>query len=344
MRVNPFHTIIIPATIAFIVVSFLSHAQSPSMIEVGKFFIEKKEDGLPTDWKPLTFKKIEQHTVYSLVRDEDTVVVRAVAEASASGLIREIKINPKEYPIIQWRWKVENILKKGDVHQKAGDDYPARVYITFEYDPSRLGFFEKAKYEFIKLAYGQYPPIAAINYIWESNAPQGTIVPNPYTDRAMMIVVESGPTKLRQWVNEERNLYEDFKNAFGYEPPMISGVAIMTDTDLRVREPLPIMETSFLKRVERRMNNFILAHEGMIRFLLFIGVLVLMAIWEKLSPRRPLNTAKSNRWFSNLGLIFINTLSLRLLLPIQRVRRIVTGDHCFGCTAGSGFSCGGTLV
>jgi hypothetical protein len=104
------------------------------------------------------------------------------------------------------------------------------------------------------------------------------------------------------------------------------------------------METSFLKRVERRMNNFILAHEGMIRFLLFIGVLVLMAIWEKLSPRRPLNTAKSNRWFSNLGLIFINTLSLRLLLPIQRVRRIVTGDHCFGCTAGSGSSCGGTLV
>jgi radical SAM/Cys-rich protein len=25
-------------------------------------------------------------------------------------------------------------------------------------------------------------------------------------------------------------------------------------------------------------------------------------------------------------------------------RRIVTGDHCFGCTAGSGSSCGGALV
>jgi len=221
-----------PLLIIFILAfSFTVFGQSQPIIEVGKFSAEKVGDGVPTNWKPLTFKKIERHTAYSLVKEDDTVVVKAVAEASASGLIREIKINPKEYPIVQWRWKVENILKKGNVHQKEGDDYPARLYITFEYDPSRLGFFEKVKYETIKLLYGQYPPIAAINYIWENSAPEGTIVPNPYTDRVMMIVVESGTTKLKQWVNEERNLYEDFMKTFGKEPPMISGVAIMTDTD-----------------------------------------------------------------------------------------------------------------
>lgn len=37
--------------------------------------------------------------------------------------------------------------------------------------------------------------------------------------------------RLNQWVSEERNIYEDYKKAFGQEPPMISGVAIMTDTD-----------------------------------------------------------------------------------------------------------------
>jgi hypothetical protein len=46
-----------------------------------------------------------------------------------------------------------------------------------------------------------------------------------------MIVVESGEIKLNQWVNEERNVYEDYKKAFGEESPMISGIAIMTDTD-----------------------------------------------------------------------------------------------------------------
>ena len=130
MKLKPFHTIGSAITIVWLVTSFPAHAQSPSIIEVGKFSTEKAEDGLPTHWKPLTFKKIERHTVYSLVREEDTVVVKAVAEASASGLIREIKINPKEYPIVLWRWRVENILKKGNVYQKEGDDYPARVYIT----------------------------------------------------------------------------------------------------------------------------------------------------------------------------------------------------------------------
>jgi len=37
--------------------------------------------------------------------------------------------------------------------------------------------------------------------------------------------------RLNQWGNEERNVYEDYKKAFGEEPPMISGIAIMTDTD-----------------------------------------------------------------------------------------------------------------
>lgn len=208
-----------------------SHAQQQAILEVGRFSAGPLEDSLPTGWKPLTFKKIERHTIYSLVKDGDTVVVKAVAESSASGLVREIKIDPKEFPLVQWSWRVTNVLKKGDVKRKEGDDYPARIYVTFEYDSSKLGFFEKAKSEAIRLLYGQYPPIGAINYIWESKSPQGMMIPNPFTNRVIMIVVESGETKLNQWVSEERNIYEDYKKAFGQEPPMISGVAIMTDTD-----------------------------------------------------------------------------------------------------------------
>jgi len=210
---------------------FYATSQPQSFIEVGMFSTEKLENKIPSNWKPLTFKKIERHTTYSLVKDGESIILKAVSETSASGLIREIKIDPKQYPILRWRWKVENILEKGDVRKKQGDDYPARVYITFEYDPSQLGLIEKAKFEAVRLVYGQYPPIFAINYIWESKSPIGTIVPNPYSDRVMMIVVQSGKTKLNQWIDEERNIYEDFKKAFGREPFMISGVAIMTDTD-----------------------------------------------------------------------------------------------------------------
>ena len=57
------------------------------------------------------------------------------------------------------------------------------------------------------------------------------MITNAYTDKAMMFVVQGGSEKLQQWLTQERNVYEDYKKAFGEEPTMISGVAIMTDTD-----------------------------------------------------------------------------------------------------------------
>ena len=206
-------------------------ADTPATLEFGKFSAASETDTLPPGWQPLTFKKISRHTAYTLFKDEGRFVVKAVSEASASGLTREMNIDPREYPIVQWQWKVANLLKKGDVSKKEGDDYPARIYITFEYDSSKVSFFKKAQYEAVRLLYGRYPPLGAINYIWESRAPIGTMVPNTYTDQVVMVVLESGPDKLNTWVTERRNVYEDYKKIFTQEPPMISGVAILTDTD-----------------------------------------------------------------------------------------------------------------
>jgi hypothetical protein len=198
---------------------------------IGKFSTAKVDESIPEGWEPLTFEKIESRTRYSLVTENNITVIQAVSDASASGLIRKIRINPRDYPIIQWRWKVSNVYRKGDVRKKSGDDYPARLYITFEYDRERLGFMERIKFNAIKLIYGEYPPIGAINYIWANKAPIGSTVPNPYTGRAKMIVVESGEVDLNKWVMEKRNIFDDYVAAFGKNPPMISGIAIMTDSD-----------------------------------------------------------------------------------------------------------------
>lgn len=206
-------------------------AQSPATLDIGKFSAAKAGGPFPDGWEPLTFDKIEKHTEYSLVADNGTVAVKAVSRASASGLVRQVDIDPMQYPVVEWRWKVENILKKGDVTRKDGDDYPARLYITFRYDPDKVGFMERAKYEAIRLARGEYPPMGAITYIWESKSPVGTIVPNPYTDRVMMLVLQSGNGKAGEWVTESRNLLDDYRRAFGGDPPRVSGVAVMTDTD-----------------------------------------------------------------------------------------------------------------
>lgn len=207
-------------------------AQDAKVLHVGNFSRGEPGGRLPEGWKPLTFKKIESHTDYRLVEDQGHTVVKAYSNSSSSALTREIKVDPKEYPIVQWSWKVEHLPQQGDVTKKSGDDYAARLYVTFEYDPSLVGLLDKAKYVALRMIYGRYPPFGAINYIWERKTPRGTIVPNPYTSQVKMIVLETGTVRLNEWVEEERNIYEDFKQAFeGREPPMISGVAIMTDTD-----------------------------------------------------------------------------------------------------------------
>lgn len=216
-------------TVLVIVLPSSLHAQT--IFDAGRFSAAEPGDLLPAEWYPLTFKKIPSHTQYSLIKDGNTVVIKAVSRASASGLMRKIRIDPQKYPFIRWQWKVSNVYKNGDVTKKTGDDYPARIYITFEYDPDRTGLLEKIKYNLAKQFYGEYPPSSAINYIWASHAAIGTIVSNPYTKQNKMIVVKSGKKTLNTWITEERNIFDDYIRAFGEKPPMISGIAIMTDSD-----------------------------------------------------------------------------------------------------------------
>ena len=213
-----------------VIVAGIVAAEVPALLEVGRFSSAQVGQTLPEGWKPLTFKKIPKQTAYELIKDGDAVVVKAVSEASASGFIKVINIDPKEYPIVRWRWKVENILKHNDVTRKDGDDFPARLYITFAYDPDKVSFGKKLKFKAGQAIFGDIP-IGALNYIWDTKAPIGTIVENAYTNFAQMVVVESGEEKVGLWVSEERNVYEDYKQAFGEEPPLMNGVAIMTDTD-----------------------------------------------------------------------------------------------------------------
>lgn len=205
-------------------------AESLTVIEVGKFSSGTVGQAMPDGWKPLTFKKIPKHTFYEVVKDGGVTIVKAVSEASASGLIKPVVINPKEFPIVRWRWKIDNVLQGSDVALKEGDDFPARLYITFEYDPDKVSLGKKLKFKVGQALFGDIP-IAALNYIWETKTPVGAIVDNAYTDFAKMVIVESGTQKVGMWVDEERNIYEDYKKAFGEEPPMINGVAIMSDTD-----------------------------------------------------------------------------------------------------------------
>ena len=213
-----------------VVVSSLSAASAESVV-VGAFSAESPGKPLVSGWQPLTFSNIPRHTRYELVADDGVTVLRATADASASGLAKPLDLDPKTYPILRWRWKVANLIEKADPSKRSGDDYPARIYVTFKQAPGHGAVVDRARAAMIRALYGVEPPFAGVDYIWERRLPKGKVIPNAYTDRVRMIVVESGPDRVGQWVSEERNVYEDYKRAFGEEPPAISGVAVMTDGD-----------------------------------------------------------------------------------------------------------------
>lgn len=196
---------------------------------VADFSKMESDADLEKIWKPMTFRGYKP-TLYSLEQFDGCTVVKADSRRSSSGLVRRIEIDINEYPVIEWTWRVENIFEKGDVFSKSGDDYPARIYVIFDYPIGNLPFFQRNLLRGLRTFYGDVPT-RAINYIYESKAEVGTIVPNPYSDLVTMVVVDSGTDNLGKWVTYRRNILEDYHNIFGEEPPKIGGIAIMSDSD-----------------------------------------------------------------------------------------------------------------
>ncbi len=65
--------------------------------------------------------------------------------------------------------------------------------------------------------------------------------------------------------------------------------------------------------------EYITDNEKTIRLGFFIGMLVLIATWEIIAPRRALTVSKAIRWVNNLGLVFFNSFILRLIFPAAAV-------------------------
>lgn len=67
------------------------------------------------------------------------------------------------------------------------------------------------------------------------------------------------------------------------------------------------------------MEQFVTQHEQPIRLSFFFGMLVLMGVWELLSPKRVLSVSKHVRWGNNLAVVFLSVFCVRVLFPVAAV-------------------------
>ena len=79
------------------------------------------------------------------------------------------------------------------------------------------------------------------------------------------------------------------------------------------------------------ITDFDLTSEPAIRLGLFLFMIVLMASWEGLGPRRARTMTRTNRWPGNIGIALINAVLVRLFLPGATVGMAVfAGDRDWG--------------
>lgn len=159
----------------------------------------------------------------------DAVMVRA--HASASMLRQRVRIEPGELGQLRFSWLVPQLIAEADMAQRDADDAPVRVVLAFDGDRSRLSARDAALSDLSEALTGEPLPYATLMYVWCNRQPTDSVIHNPRTSRIRKLVVESGPGRLNQWLDFERDVRADFIAAFGEPPGALRAIGIMTDTD-----------------------------------------------------------------------------------------------------------------
>jgi hypothetical protein len=173
----------------------------------------------------------KEATRYSWARKDGRDALAAVSDASASMYRQHVQRAPGSLGDVSFSWWVQDLVAGASVADAAREDAPARVMFAFGGDHARLPMRTRALFELAEALTGERPPYATLMYVWDAQAPVGSVIVNPRSDRIRKIVVDSGPAELRRWRQHRRNLVADFRLAFGEEPGALSSIAVMTDSD-----------------------------------------------------------------------------------------------------------------
>jgi len=180
-------------------------------------------------WRPVEFRNVERTTDYSPLADAQAGV-RAEARCSASALVLPLDTaDLTRTPLLHWRWRIVRGLDVADERSRAGDDFAARVYVMFRFEPERAGWLERAQRALAARLYGTELPGTALNFVWTRRVAAGSSWTSPYTEHSRIIALASGPGS--DWRSEAVDLPAVYASAFGHLPPAPEALGLMTDSD-----------------------------------------------------------------------------------------------------------------
>ncbi len=139
-----------------------------------------------------------------VINDTQGGVLHLKSRNSSFGLERGVNIDPAQYPILTWKWKVTELPRGGDFRRARTDDQAAQVLVAFE--DRRI-----------------------LTYLWDSTAPKDTMQSAssiPFV-HIFAVVCRSGESELNRWLSETRNVAQDYQRAYEGRPvPRIKGIRV----------------------------------------------------------------------------------------------------------------------
>jgi DUF3047 family protein len=169
------------------------------------------QTGVPTGWRTQSWGSPKYE--FEVVAASPHRVLHLVSNGDSSTINKEVKVDCKDYQVLQWSWKAVELPKGGDARKKATDDQALQIYVTFPRFPTAVRS-------------------RVVGYIWDSTATAGAIFKSQKTGLVTYVVMRSGDADLGKWITETRNVCEDYKKIYGEEPDeKIEAISIGIDSD-----------------------------------------------------------------------------------------------------------------
>jgi len=184
----------------------------------------------PQDWQEIKVDESLKRNEFRFSIQDQTPMVEIYSDTSMSLIARPLSVDLQQTPVLCWRWRVNRVIDKADLNERSGDDYAARVYLSFVIPDDEKSLALKIQLGLARSIWGDTVPDGAINYVWDNRHKVDTYQPNAYTDRIMMVVAQSGPQKVGQWVWQRRHVGHDMKKFFTPSAKPIQ-IALAADTD-----------------------------------------------------------------------------------------------------------------
>jgi hypothetical protein len=170
--------------------------------------------GVPPGWRAATFGPRQAAFDFQIIQDGPHRALHLQSVDERSTIIKDLhaRIDLRETPVLEWDWKAVILPAGGDARRRETSDHVARIYLVWR-----------------RLSEGR--PSRIIGYVWDTTAPQGTVLKSPKTSLVTFVVVRSGAGELNHWLTEQRNVSEDHVRIFRESPGPPAAISITIDSN-----------------------------------------------------------------------------------------------------------------